>query len=179
MLRDRLPAAVARARTLERVYRLLLDYPLIGPFLAYRLAIDRNDSELVDFDENAFTVPGPGALRGITTCVVGTGSLSPSGIVHWMIDRQEREFARLGLPVRSLWGRPLHAIDCQHLFCEIDKYARVAFPHLRSNRVRIKTLFVPTATPPVPFYPPKWGLDVAAMPDRRPASAGLSGSARR
>jgi hypothetical protein len=161
MLRDGLPGKVARAPTLEDLYRLLLAYPLIGPFLAYQLAIDLNYSELTDFDENDFTMPGPGALRGIRKCFVSTGSLSPAGIIHWMVERQDDEFARLGLPFPTLWGRPLHAIDCQNLFCEFDKYARVAFPHLISDRVRIKTKFTPTTAPLTLFYPPKWGINEA------------------
>lgn len=159
MLRDGLPATLTCARSLEEVYLLLIDYPLIGPFMAYQLAIDLNYSELIDFDENDFTMPGPGALRGINKCFVSTGSWSPPRIVHWMVERQGEEFARLNIAFQSLWGRPLHAIDCQNLFCEIDKYARVAFPDLPSNRVRIKTRFVPAGSPVVPFYPPKWGLD--------------------
>jgi hypothetical protein len=104
-------------------------------------------------------MPGPGAIRGIRKCFVHTGSLSLPNVIRWMVDRQEWEFERLGLRFQSLWGRPLHAIDCQGLFCEIDKYSRVAFPQLRSDRVRIKATFVPTAEPPEPFYPPKWGIN--------------------
>jgi hypothetical protein len=76
-----------------------------------------------------------------------------------MVERQEDEFKRLGLPFQSLWRRPIHAIDCQNLFCEIDKYARVAFPDLKSDRVRIKTTFSPSLMPIDYFYPPKWGLN--------------------
>lgn len=98
-----------------------------------------------------------------------------------MVDRQEREFARLGLRFRSLWGRPLHAIDCQNLFCEVDKYSRVAFPHFRSNRVRIKATFASNASPLEPFYPPKWGLNSTIVADRaarstQPVSAASTSS---
>jgi len=161
MMRDGLGNQVARARGLDDVYRLLIAYPMIGPFMAYQLAIDINYSELTDFDENEFTIPGPGAERGIRKCFTSTGSWSMPHIIGWIVDRQEDEFSKLGLTFESLWGRPLHAIDCQGLFCEIDKYSRVAFPELRSNRVRIKTNFVPTASPIVPFYPPKWGINEA------------------
>jgi hypothetical protein len=166
MLRDGLPRRIASAPSLEAVYRLLLGYPMIGPFLAYQLAIDLNYGELVDFDENDFTVPGPGAVRGIRKCFVDTGSWSLPQVIHWMVARQDDEFVRLGIPFLSLWGRPLHAVDCQNLFCELDKYARVAFPALRSDRVRIKTRFAPDAEPIRFFYPPQWGLNdaVAACP---------------
>jgi alpha-glutamyl/putrescinyl thymine pyrophosphorylase clade 1 len=62
----------------------------------------------------------------------------------WMTERQHHEFTRLSLPFGGLWGRPLHAIDCQGLFCETDKYCRAAAPELASARKRIKARFTPT-----------------------------------
>jgi 5-hmdU DNA kinase, helical domain len=162
MLRSHLPRKITMTKSLEEIYQLLIDYPLVGPFMAYQLAIDINYSELTDFDENDFTMPGPGAIRGINKCFRDTGFRSMSNIVHWMVDRQEHEFERLGLNFQSLFGRPLHAIDCQNLFCEIDKYARVAFPDLKSNRIRIKAKFKPTPSAIDYFYPPKWGINEAA-----------------
>jgi hypothetical protein len=76
-----------------------------------------------------------------------------------MTERQENEFARLGLPFGGLWGRPLHAIDCQGLFCETDKYCREAAPELASARKRIKARFTPTPEPVRLFFPPKWGIN--------------------
>lgn len=159
MVRDGLPAQITRVRSLEEVYHLLIAYQMIGPFMAYQLAIDLNYSELIDFTENDFTMPGPGAVRGIKKCLVGIRDWSMPRVIRWMVERQDDEFARLGIAFQSLWGRPLHVIDCQNLFCEVDKYARVAFPDLPSNRSRIKTRFTPTDAPLVPFYPPKWSLN--------------------
>ena len=76
-----------------------------------------------------------------------------------MVDRQDEHFERLDLEWSGLYGRRLHAIDCQGLFCETDKYARAAFPELKSNRVRIKQEFRPAAAPLPLFYPPKWGIN--------------------
>lgn len=155
-----LPARVAGANGLQDLYESLLAYPLIGPFMAYQLAIDINYSELVDFSENEFTMPGPGALRGIAKCFSDTRSWKPQRIIHWMTDRQQQMFDSLELEFKDLWGRPLHAIDCQNLFCETDKYSRVAFPELASNRTRIKASFAPSPAPPIDyFYPPKWGIN--------------------
>jgi len=52
-------------------------------------------------------------------------------------------------------------IDCQNIFCEIDKYARVAFPEFTKGKMptRIKTKFRPSHGGPLPyFYPPKWNI---------------------
>jgi hypothetical protein len=76
-----------------------------------------------------------------------------------MTERQETEFARLGLPFGGLWGRPLHAIDCQGLFCETDKYCREAAPELASARKRIKARFTPTPEPVRLYFPPKWDIN--------------------
>lgn len=154
-----LARAVARARGLRDVYQALIGYPLIGRFMAYQLAIDINYSELTDFDENEFTVAGPGAERGIRKCFLDTRGRKPEEVISWMVEHQDEECERFGLAPPRLYGRPLHAIDCQGLFCELDKYARVAFPELLSNRQRIKASFTPTNEPLALFYPPKWGLN--------------------
>ena len=131
----------------------------MGDFMAYQTAIDLNYRRLLDFSENDFTQPGPGALRGIKKCFEDLGGYTPAEIMHWMTERQDQEFARLGLPFGGLWGRPLHAIDCQGLFCETDKYCREAAPELASARKRIKTRFTPTPEPVRLFFPPKWGIN--------------------
>jgi hypothetical protein len=126
--------------------------------MGYQLAIDLLYTDYLEFDENDFTVPGPGALRGIAKVFSDRGDATPQQLIMKMVEGQESEFARLGLDWNDLFGRRLHAIDCQNLFCEVDKYARVAFPELASNRSRIKQLFAPKAEPLPLFYPPKWNL---------------------
>jgi len=155
----RLPEEVDSATCLEEVYNALVAYPLIGPFMAYQIAIDINYSEMTNFCEDEFTVPGPGALRGMAKCFEDTGGASPTELIHFMVDRQEAEFERLDIDFRSLFGRRLHAIDCQNLFCEVDKYSREAFPELKSGRTRIKTRYNPKRRDLDLFYPPKWGLN--------------------
>lgn len=158
LARGRLPRAVARSRSLADLYTALTDYPLIGPFMAYQLAIDINYSELVDFSEDGFTVPGPGAERGIRKVFPRARRAEMADVIRWMVAHQDDEAARLGIDLPTLFGRPLRAVDCQNLFCELDKYARVRFPHLRSARSRIKTGFRPNPQPLRLFYPPKWRL---------------------
>ncbi len=150
---------LAHAESLRAVYEALLAWPLIGPFLAYQIAIDLNYTEYLDFDEDEFTMPGPGALRGLKKVFSDFGDNSPTDLVHMMVERQEEEFDRLGLPFDGLFGRRLHAIDCQGLFCEIDKYSRQAFPALKSERVRIKQRFVASPESLPLFYPPKWQIN--------------------
>lgn len=146
------------APSLRTIYDLLHSFPLMGDFMAYQTAIDLNYSDLINFSENEFTQPGPGALRGIKKVFESLGGYTPAEAVIWMVDHQDAEFARLGLPPATLYGRPMQAIDCQNVFCETDKYCREAAPELASARSRIKT----TYTTPKPmdklFLPPKWNL---------------------
>ena len=162
-----LGVAVARADSIGDLYEALRAYPLIGPFMAYQLAIDINYSGLCDFDESEAAVAGPGALRGIAKCFSDPAGLDPEQIILWMTERQDVEFERLGIDFPGLFGRPLQAIDIQNLLCEVDKYSRVAFPALKSNRSRIKTRFRPSGPLPLPFFPPKWGLQIPSglIPD--------------
>jgi hypothetical protein len=81
-------------------------------------------------------------------------------MIAWMTENQALELDRREISFASLYGRPLQAIDIQNLFCELDKYARVAFPSLSSNRSRIKARFAASGPLPAPFYPPKWSLKV-------------------
>lgn len=169
----RLPAEIDAAKDLASVYEALASYPLIGPFMAYQIAIDINYSEVIDFSEDEFTVPGPGALRGMHKCFEDFGNFSYSELINYMVECQETEFERLEIDFESLFGRRLHAIDCQNLFCEIDKYSREAFPELKSARSRIKARYQPEARVIDLFYPPKWGLN-DELPSPRRADAGVA-----
>lgn len=157
---QQLAERILGANSLESVVKQLEAFPLIGPFMAYQIAIDLNYSDLFNFDEDHYTQAGPGALRGIRKAFADVGNYSASDVIHCMVDKQQEEFTRLDLPFSGLFGRPLHAIDCQGLFCELDKYCREAVPELASNRSRIKARFVPTSNLPEFFFPPKWGLQI-------------------
>lgn len=163
MMDDRLPDRLRQAPDLRSVYGMLRQYSGIGPFLAFQYAIDLNYSELLDHDEASFVVAGPGALDGIAKCFTSTGTLSAEDVIHRVCDEQERSFADARLSFQTLFGRRLQPIDCQNLFCEISKYARVAHPEAAglSGRTRIKQVYRRHADRlPRPFLPPRWGLDV-------------------
>jgi len=156
---DKLGEKLLTAKSLHEIYDLLHGYPLMGDFMSYQTAIDLNYSEHINFSENEFTQPGPGALRGIKKVFEDLGDYTPSEIIMWMVENQTQEFERLDLPFGGLWGRPLYAIDCQGLFCETDKYCREAVPELASARSRIKSRFIVTPEPIELFFPPKWNID--------------------
>lgn len=160
MLNGGVHERLAEADSMQDGFDILRNYPTIGSFLAYQYIIDINYSEVVDFSEMDFVVPGPGARRGLRRCFRENNGLSDSDLIKFITFEQEREFERLGLRFRSLWGRPLQLIDCQNILCEFDKYSRVAFPDCaRVNGSRIKQKFRATNSKIGWFYPPKWKLN--------------------
>jgi len=158
MQKDNLASKLTDCKKMREAYALLLDYPLIGRFLAYQYATDLNYSTLTNFKETEFTIPGPGARDGIRKCFSKLGGLSETEIIKMMTDRQDLEFDRLDLKFKKIGSRPLQYIDIQNIFCEVDKYCRVAHPELEgfSGRTRIKQKFKPRSEPIEYFFPKKW-----------------------
>lgn len=167
LLRADFPEHILEAQDMGRAYELLRAVPSIGPFLAYQFATDLNYSDHLNFSEMEFVVPGPGARDGIRKCFTSLGDYSEPDIIRWVAERQESEFTERGLRFESLWGRPLQLIDCQNLFCEVDKYSRVVHPDIlgRSGRTRIKQRFSPKPTLLRPWFPPKWKVNEAVDRD--------------
>lgn len=161
MMNDKLFRKIQETNRLEEVYQLLLGYPSLGNFLAFQYAIDLNYSTLIDFSEMDFVVAGPGAKNGIAKCFDSLGDYSFEDIIKMMADNQEAEFERLEVDQLTLWGRPLQLIDCQNLFCEVDKYLRVTNPEVGAitGRKRIKQKFTKSKGPISLFFPPKWKIN--------------------
>lgn len=163
MMKGNITMRVVSSRSMAQLYDVLISYPLVGPFLAYQYATDINYSWLTDFSEKDFVVAGPGARDGIAKCFSDRGSYSDEDIIRDMMENQASEFERLGLDFKSLFGRPLQLIDCQNLFCEVGKYARVSHPQIKdkSGRVKIKQVYRTSGAISTPSFPAKWGLSTA------------------
>ena len=161
MMEDDVPYRIADAPCMKQAFEILRSYPTIGNFLGYQFVTDLNYSEICDFTEMEFVVPGPGALDGVHKCFSDLGGLNETDVIELVTERQEHEFEQLGLEFRSLWGRRLQLIDCQNLFCEVSKYARVKHPEIEGSngRSRIKQLYRPSDKPLVYWFPPKWGVN--------------------
>ena len=161
MMKDNITQKVLNAKSLEEIYLIMKSYPSFGKFLSFQFAIDINYSELIDFSENDFVVAGPGALDGISKCFENYKDFSPEYIIKYMDEQQDNEFKKYDLDFKSLFGRKLHLIDCQNLFCEVSKYTRVALPNVEgvAKRTRIKQKFKYNKTLIEFFYPPKWNIN--------------------
>ncbi|WIM99972.1 putative DNA base hypermodification protein [Actinoplanes oblitus] len=162
------PARIAEAASLREVFTLLRTFPTLGNFLAYQFAIDLNYTAELAFDEMEYVVAGPGARDGIRKCFGPQAHGIETDIIRYVTDTQEEHFARLNLSFPTLGGRRLHLIDCQNLFCEVDKYARLAHPDIAgiSGRTQIKQHFRQDTAPVTAWFPPKWAINdrLAAAP---------------
>lgn len=162
MMKTEITNKVLKCKSLKALYEILMSYPTLGKFLAFQLAIDINYSELCDFDESSFVVAGPGAQNGILKCFGELGGCSYEDIIKYVANNQENEFLKRGLKFKNLYGRKLQLIDCQNLFCEVDKYSRVAHPNIigKTSRTRIKQEYKKRELEKIEyFFPPKWNLN--------------------
>lgn len=170
-MRNGLTDKLVSSKSMSVAFKHLRAIPTIGDFLAYQYVTDINYAEVVNFSEMDFVVPGPGARDGIRKCFTDLGEYSEADIIKMMAEKQEDYFRRYELNFLSLWGRPLQLIDCQNIFCEVDKYARVYHPEITglSGRIRIKQTFKPKHSVPKVWYPPKWNLNqrIGQEPDLR------------
>lgn len=161
LMKSHLHQQLHEAGTMESAFKILLNIESLGPFLAYQFITDLNYAKHFSFSESEFVVPGPGALDGIKKCFIDLGEYSQKDIIKMMYEEQNEHFANEGYDFMSLWGRPLQLIDCQNIFCEVDKYSRVAHPDVQgiSGRTRIKQKFSPKQDLLTVWYPPKWGIN--------------------
>ncbi len=161
MMEDDMPTQLQGSPSMQQAFNVIRSYPAMGDFLAFQMLIDLNYTTVLDFDEMDYVVAGPGARDGIRKCFGAEARGIESEVIRYVADSQNEHFERLGLDFVGLGGRPLQLIDCQNLFCEVDKYARVAHPevHGLSGRYRIKQKFAPVMDRLTAWFPPTWGIN--------------------
>lgn len=161
MVNDGAHIEIRESDTMKDAYYVLRRYDSIGGFLAYQFITDLNYSQHLEFSEQEFVVPGPGALRGLRKCFTDNNQLSDRDMIEWTMERQHTAFTERGLAWEGLWGRDLQLIDIQNLFCEVDKYTRVTAPALSefASGKRIKQRYRPDPNPITAWFPPKWGIN--------------------
>ena len=171
MVSDGAHLEILEAPSMSYAYSVLRRYESIGDFLAYQFITDLNYSRHLSFSEQEFVIPGPGALRGLRKCFTDAGDLSDDFLLQWTLEQQYTAFDRRELSWQGLWGRALQLIDIQNLFCEVDKYTRVAMPELSefASGKRIKQRYRPNPARLTAWFPPKWEIN-----DRITPSIGLN-----
>lgn len=166
MFSSRIPFKIASASSLSEVFNILRQCPSLGNFLAFQYAIDLNYSSIINFSEMDFVVAGPGAKDGISKCFSHRSNFSNEEIIEIVTINQDQLFKEAGLKFNNLLGRPLQLIDCQNIFCEISKYARIAHPEYpgASGRTKIKQKYkVNAESIPELTLPEKWGITLSGL----------------
>jgi hypothetical protein len=161
MMRGGVTAKLQTAPSYAAAFGVLNKFPLHSDFIGMQHLTDINYSEVINFDENDFILPGPGAYGGLAKCFGRRLSKAEAiAVIQECVADQTGFFEHYGFEPVTLFGRKLHAIDCQNLFCETNKIARVKHPEFKlKENERIKNRFHPMPLP-MPFFPPKWGLRV-------------------
>lgn len=178
MVRAGLADEIQQADGLETAFPVLRRWPSVGDFLAYQWLVDLNYSAHLNFDEAEFVVAGPGARRGLRKCFRPDPNWAAADLIRWTASRQEDEFSARQLAWTSLGGRRLQLVDIQNIFCEVDKYTRLARPELAelAPGQRPKQRYRPDSRPISARFPAKWQLKplTSSNPGRRrqPASSG-------
>ena len=158
LIKKRGVSKILKAKSMEEVYNLLREYPLIGDFLAYQYTIDLNYTPYLNFDEDSFVKAGVGAVRGIKKCFQSYGDSYEDAIVYTH-DHFEELQVRYGFAdFLPLPNRKLKLIDLQNCFCETDKYLRAKLPELKVGNVRIKQHYKPSRGKIDYYFPDKWGV---------------------
>lgn len=155
---DKMQNKILNSKTMEEAFNIIKSYPLIGNFMAYQLITDINYSDAVNFEESEFTIAGPSSIRGIDKCFIDKGNMTYENLIRYMYIHQDEEFKRLNLDFKRIGNRKLQLIDCQNIFCELDKYCRQKRPDLKSNRTKIKKKYEPKKEKIDYIYPKKWNL---------------------
>lgn len=157
-VKNKIHLTLQNCKTFKQAFETIKSYPLIGNFMAYQLVTDLNYSGFYAWEDNSFTVAGPGSKRGIEKVFGKTKNYEEK--IFLTHQNQEKDLKRFGLEFKYLKNHKLQTIDIQNLFCEFDKYCRVAKPELKSNRTKIKTKFKPTQKKIEYIFPPKWGASI-------------------
>ena len=141
---------------LERLYKVLLSCNSFGSFLAFQFANDL--LYYLGRPVKPFVVAGPGAKSGIKKVFGNKHNVPDEVIIMEMWEKQEDEFERLELDFKKIGKWKLEPIDIQNLFCEIDKYSRIKYPHIEGigDRTVIKNKFQPNLDRIPGQYPPFW-----------------------
>lgn len=157
-------ATIMSSDNLQQRYEILSKYFGFGPFLAYQFAMDFSYAAPMRVDLDEFVVPGPGCMRGMQKVFGADLHLASDyvRILKMMGGRQIDLFKMHGLTFpylqvnnyvqkTSQYGNLtlkglaktkqielLAVSDFQNLFCEFDKYSRVAYPDMAAERLRKK-----------------------------------------
>jgi len=123
--RERLVSSLEKMTTLQEAWEFLLQYPYIGPFVAYEIVTDLRHTYVLDeaTDICSWANAGPGAMRGLNRL---TGR--PLGFCKrshdWNKEMQEL-YVICQEELRIKYRMPFEMREVEGVLCEFDKYSRI------------------------------------------------------
>lgn len=133
------------------VYEYLYSFPSMGSFTAYQLILNLSYANVLNFHRNDFVVSGPGSVSGLGKIFGKTWNATKNDmtfhqeVMRYFVDKQDYHFKRLNLHFSGLGPEklPMDIADVEHTLCEVDKYCRVAHPHIKGARQHLTRAFTP------------------------------------
>ncbi|KAF8235846.1 hypothetical protein L208DRAFT_1391644 [Tricholoma matsutake] len=179
LMESDLTGRLLNAEYMAEVYEYLISFPSMGAFSTYQLMLNLTYSDVLNFSNMDFVVPGPGASSGLSKMfgdsLKGAKAAVPGieeDIIRWLAKHQNAHFKRLGLKFSGLGPDrlPMALADIEHLLCEVDKYSRMAHPKLKGKRTELRGMFNPSPKiyPAKPTLPKAWSHPARAEVRIRP-----------
>ena len=112
----------------EFTYKRLLSLKGLGTFLAYQIAVDIGYWKKEIFDEDKYTVAGPGCKRGINYIFEDKKDLSYEECIFYIEKNQDEYFNKFNINREILFSdrkeKRLNIMALENCFCEISKYIK-------------------------------------------------------
>ncbi|CAB4189835.1 hypothetical protein UFOVP1196_15 [uncultured Caudovirales phage] len=113
-------------KSLETVFKGLMQVQYVGPFMAYEMVTDMRHTELLGDASDIMTWanPGPGAMRGLQRLQMPP---TVDSMRLLLANGEEKLWAQIPEPFLSAEYPLLEMRDIEHSLCEFDKWCRVKF----------------------------------------------------
>jgi hypothetical protein len=153
LMENKLASRLVGAQYLANVYEYLISFPSMGPFSTYQLMLCLSYTNVLNFHHNDFVIGGPGSISGLNkifgkSMAKGRQAVKSfdEDVMRYLAESQAFHFKRLGLEFSGLGPEelPMGVADIEHTLCEVDKYCRVAHPHLKGKRTNLHRRFQPS-----------------------------------
>ncbi|GJJ08985.1 hypothetical protein Clacol_003206 [Clathrus columnatus] len=135
MMEDDVPELLLHKNSLKEAYKLISDYPGMGPFLSIQLLLDLNMTSQLNFSEREWVTCGPGSRSYLRTLFGTAVAGVETEAIAYLYNTQDEHFNRLGIfDPPSLPDSPgVSHVDLEHALCECHKYIRMK-KHLSTGR---------------------------------------------
>ena len=178
LMENDFPGKLLCAPYMADVFEYLVSFPSMGEFSAYQLMLSLSYTNVLNFHRNDFVITGPGSMSGLKK-LFGRSMDGHSHdpvfaieVMRYLANNQKQHFKRLGLAFSGLGPKklPMDVSDIEHTLCEVDKYCRVAHPHLKGKRTNITRSFESSTSGPLPelILPSAWSHPSRNKPRIRP-----------